>query len=249
MSQNLVIEDLVIIIAAKNHSSSILNLDFLKCSGIISKDWNLARQPISTNGFARLDFSNGIAISAESNRVVFIEQITDKKIESLQIPEIARKYTQALPNMEFEAVGINFRGYVPFVGSQDAARSYINKTLLSPGAWQEEGEEPIQASLNVAYKFNRAPFNLSINEGTWRQDDEITIPIVMFTGSFSYEVSGETEAQQISSLHQSLENWQTDLQTYSDIISNKFMAKMPLDTVIIPDTANVPDIFNMSATV
>ncbi|MUG94707.1 hypothetical protein F7734_21005 [Scytonema sp. UIC 10036] len=248
MNQRLVIEDLVIIIAAKNHSSLILNPDFLKCSGIIPKDWKLARQPISNNSFARLDFSNGIAISAESNRVVFIEPIADKKIESLQIAEIARKYTQALPNMEFEAVGINFRGYVPFVGSHDAARTYINKTLLSPGAWQEEGEASVQASLNLVYKLNRTSFNLSVNEGTWLQDDETKTPIVMFTGSFSYEVSGETEAQKLSSLHQSLENWQTDLQTYSDIISNKFMAKMQFDTVRIPDTVAISDIFPMSVT-
>jgi hypothetical protein len=247
MSQKLIIQDLIIIIAAKNHSPSILNPDFLKYSGIVPKDWNLARAPVYTQSFARLDFSNGITIIAEPNRVMFMESMADKKIDSLQIPEIARKYVQALPNMEFEAVGINPRGYASFAGSGDAARQYMSETLLSPGAWQEEGEEPMRASLNLVYKFKRAPLYLSVTEAALRQEDETTTPIVMFSGSFSYELTGET-AEKLTTLHQAIDNWLPDLSTYSNIINNKFLANMASSTDMVSDTAAVPDLFAMSAT-
>lgn len=64
-----------------------------------------------------------------------MEPIGDKILSNLMIAEIARKYAQTLPNLEFEAVGINPRGYVTFAGEIDAARLYLAQTLLSPGAW------------------------------------------------------------------------------------------------------------------
>ncbi|MFL9458178.1 hypothetical protein AB0758_45055 [Tolypothrix bouteillei VB521301_2] len=253
MTQQLVVQDLVIVVAAKNHSPSILNPDFLKCSGIVPQDWSLARQPIYTNSAAQVVFTNGISIIAEPNRVIFMEPIGDKTMSELNIAEIARKYVQTLPNIEYEAVGINPRGYVSFAGDLDAARLYVSETLLSPGEWQSAGDSPVRASLNLVYKFQRAPFYLSITEAALRNEDETSTPIVMFSGSFSYELSGETGAEKISNLHNCIQNWQVDLETYSDIINHKFLTKIPSSlattsegsTVSIP--ATVPDLFTMSA--
>ncbi|KYC34735.1 hypothetical protein WA1_49285 [Scytonema hofmannii PCC 7110] len=253
MTQQLIVQDLVIVVAAKNHSPSILNPDFLKCSGIVPQDWNLARQPIYTNNAAQVIFTNGISIIAEPNRVIFMEPIGDKTMSELNIAEIARKYVQTLPNVEYEAVGINPRGYVSFASSPDAARLYMAETLLSPGAWQESGDSPMRASLNLVYKFQRAPFYLGITEAALRNEDETSTPIVMFSGSFSYELSGENGAEKISNLHNCIENWQTDLNTYSDIINHKFLKKISSSlrvasddsTVSVP--ATVPDLFTMSA--
>ncbi|MBF2015834.1 MAG: hypothetical protein IGS23_11665 [Rivularia sp. T60_A2020_040] len=107
MNQQLVLQDLVIVIAAKNHKTSLLNADFLKCSGIVPSDWELARQPVNASNVAQVMFSNGIAITAEPQRIILAQPIKDIDGESILIPEIARKYARALPNMEFEAVGIN----------------------------------------------------------------------------------------------------------------------------------------------
>ncbi|KYC37635.1 hypothetical protein WA1_39930 [Scytonema hofmannii PCC 7110] len=253
MSQQLVGKNLGLVFAVKNHSLSILNPDFLKYSGIVPQDWNLARQPIYTNSAVQVVFTNGISIIAEPNRVIFMEPIDDKTMSELNIAEIARKYVQTLPNIEYEAVGINPRGYVSFAGSPDAARKYMAENLLSPGAWQSAGDSPMRASLNLVYKFQRAPFYLSITEAALRNEDETSTPIVMFSGSFSYELSGENGAEKISHLHNCLENWQTDLNTYSDLINQKFLQKIPSSllaasdesTVSVP--ATVPDLFTMSA--
>lgn len=242
MSQKLLVQDLVIVIAAKNHKPTILNLDFLKCTGIVPTEWELAREPIYTNKVAQVTFTNGINIVAEPTRIMFMEPIADKAIESLFIPGIASKYIQTLPNMEFEAVGINPRGYVPFTTEKDAARKYITDSLLSPGAWQSEGEAPMLATLNLVYKLNHNPFYLTVSEAALRGEDETITPIVMFSGSFSYEVSGDTQAEKLSNLHKAIENWQADLETYSNIVNTKFFANGNLDNV------TVPDVFALSAT-
>ncbi|MUG93975.1 hypothetical protein F7734_16875 [Scytonema sp. UIC 10036] len=246
MSPKLIVPDFVIAAAVGSNPLSTANTDFLKYTDTIPKDWELAQQPRYTNSSAQLNFVNGISMTAGLNQVAFIEPLGDRSLLDISIPEIAGKYAQALPKMDFEAVGINFRGYVSFAGSQDAARKYVVETLLSQGVWQSEGEELIRASLNLVYKFQRAPLYLSITEAALRNEDETTTPIVMFGGSFSYELSGDSGAEKINSLHQAIGNWTDDLKGYSELINNKFLARI---TETISETpATVPDLFTMRPT-
>lgn len=46
MSASVDLQELAIVLTAKNHNPSILNPDFLKCSGIIPSEWELSRQPL-----------------------------------------------------------------------------------------------------------------------------------------------------------------------------------------------------------
>lgn len=228
MNQELILQDLVIVVPSKNHKTTLLSADFLKCSGTIPDNWELARQPINANNVSQVVFTNGIAITAEPQRIMFAQSIRNVDGESILIPEIAQKYASALPNMELEAVGINPRGYVPLnTGEQDNARQYITENLLSPGAWQSIGEAPMRASLNLVYKLQRAPLYLNVTEAALQaenQSEEIT-PIIMFGGSFSYELSGENNSEKLAQFHSVLNNWQTDLDEYRNIINHKFLGQ------------------------
>lgn len=57
MTQSLAVQELAIIIAAKNHNPTILTPDFLKYTGIVPADWELARQPIFTSSVAQVIFT------------------------------------------------------------------------------------------------------------------------------------------------------------------------------------------------
>ena len=243
MSQSLITQEFGIIIAAKNHKPTILNPDFLKYSGIVPTEWELARQPIYTQSVSQVAFTNGIVIIAEPTRVMFIEAIENKAVEEIAITAIAKKYVEALPNVEYEAVGINPRGYIAFEKEQDAARLFITETLLSAGEWQEVGTAPVRATLNLAYTMDRGPFYLSVNEAALRNPDETSTPIVLFSGSFSYEVKSETVLSRKNSIHQGIDNWQADLLAYQEIISKKFLGKTSEEKTV------VPNVFAMSASV
>lgn len=241
MNKTLVVQELVIVIAANNHNPTILNPDFLKYSGIARADWELARQPIYTNRVAQVIFTNGISVVAEPNRVMFFEAIDGKAAASVIIPGMAHKYVETLPNIEYQAISHNPRGYAAFDSQQDAASKYIAETLLSPGAWQEVGYEPVRTTLNFAYTLERGQFNLSVNSAALRQQDETTTPIVLFSGNFSYELVGDTGAERLQNLHQAIDNWQGDLETYKDIVNTKFLADKAKNEVV------VPNLFAMSA--
>ncbi len=235
MSQTLITQELGIIIAAKNHKPTILNPEFLKYSGIIPDSWELARQPISTPSVSQIAFTNGVVIVAEPTRIIFIESIENKAITEITIANIAKKYVQTLPNVEYEAVGLNPRGYITFEQQQDTARQYIADTLLSSGTWQEIGTAPVRATLNLAYTLERCPFYLTVNEAALRNPDETTTPIVLFNGSFSYEINSEIISERLIKMNQIIDNWQADLSIYQEIISTKFLAKEAVKTTIVPD--------------
>jgi hypothetical protein len=240
------VQELVIVIAAKNNNPTIVTADFLKYSGIIPSDWELARQPVLTNSVAQVIFTNGVSIVAETNRVIFIEAVADKSSDSITIPQIARKYVETLPNAEYQAIGLNPRGYASFEASEDAARNYLSKTLLAPGAWQEIGTAPARATVNYVYTLERGQFNLSVNEAALRQSDETTKPIVLFSGNFSYEIANDSKAEQLKNLYKALGNWQADLEIYTDIVNNKFLATEEIEQT---HSLVVPDVFAMPASV
>ncbi|MBX9255406.1 hypothetical protein H1Q63_15930, partial [Desmonostoc muscorum CCALA 125] len=56
MNQSLNIQEMAIAIAAKQHNPTILTPDFLKYSGIVPNNWELAKPPIITDAAAQVVF-------------------------------------------------------------------------------------------------------------------------------------------------------------------------------------------------
>ncbi len=241
MSLTIKVQELVIVIAIKNHNPALVTPDFLKYSGIVPAEWELARQPILTERVVQIIFTNGIGIVAEPHRIMFMEAIDGRAEKEVIIPSMTRKYVQTLPHMDYQAVGINPTGYANGDKQPDAARKYLSQTLLKPGTWQEVGTAPVRATVNYAYTLERGSFNLSVSEAILRQSEETTAPVVVFSGNFSYDITSKTGDEKLVSLYQAIENWSADLETYKEIVNNKFLTKAVEPKVV------VPDIFAMSA--
>ena len=60
MTQALEIQELAIVITAKDYDPSLLNPGFLKYSGIIPEDWELVKQPVVSNRASQIVFNNGV---------------------------------------------------------------------------------------------------------------------------------------------------------------------------------------------
>lgn len=241
MNQNLVLQELDIVIAARNFKPGILTSDFLKYAAIVPGAWELAQPPIHSNNFSQIEFLNGIRIIAQDNRIMLLESIEGKETGDIAVPYIAQNLIQSLPNIEYEAIGINPRGYVPFNQQQDAARQYLIEKLLAPGAWHNVGNSPMRANLNLVYNLDRSPFYLTVSEAVLRFHDETTLPVVMFGGGFSYIVTGNTIQERLNFFGQTINNWQSDLLTFQEIISSKFLTQV---SESLPDKQ---DLFAMAA--
>ncbi|NES94108.1 MAG: hypothetical protein F6K32_02585 [Desertifilum sp. SIO1I2] len=227
MQPSFVLQELAIVIAAKNHNPTLLTPDFLKYSGIVPTEWELVRPPVYTNRVAQVTFKSGVSIIAEPNRVIFLEAVEDKESTAIHVPTIAKKYVEILSNVEYQAIGLNPRGHVSFENQPEATRKYFTETILAPGSWQQVGVAPVQATINLTYTLESRSLNLMVNEAVLRFPDEKTVPVVLFSGNFSYNIDGEAGKEKLSSLHQAIDNWQTDLETYQEIVNTKFLAMLP----------------------
>lgn len=234
MNQTIQIQELAIAITAKNLNPNIVNLDFLKYSNIISSDWELARQPVYTKTLTQLVFQNGIAIVAQPNRIVFAEAIdATKDIQELQVSQLASKYVEKLPNIEYQAVGINPKGFANFTDS-NAASQYMLNNLLASGEWRQFGKAPIKAAIQLAYTLEDSQLNLTINEGLLRVSEENSIPVVLFAGNFNYNIPSDKPEERLQNLHQILHNCQSNLDSYKELVNDKFLSSQLEAKTLIP---------------
>jgi len=78
MSNSLQLSEIAIALVAKDLNPAVLNPDFLKYTGIIPTDWELANQPIYNNNLVQLVYKNGVGIIVQPNRLNVLEMIGGK---------------------------------------------------------------------------------------------------------------------------------------------------------------------------
>jgi hypothetical protein len=225
MSSTFVTQEVSIVIAAQQ-SPSMLREDLLKYSGIIPANWQLVSQPVIGEQLSQLAFDNGCSIAAQPDRLMFLEAIGDKEPEQVAIGDIARKYVETMKAAAYQAVGVNFRSYVPYPTDHDAADKYICNQLLAPGDWQTYGKEHVRAALNLLYTLERGQLNLSINSATIQQPEQEPLPILLFSGNFNYDIKDVPSDKRIPTMAVLIDNWITDYDTFCELIQQKFVTML-----------------------
>ena len=233
------IQELAIVLAARNHNATLLTWDFLKGSGVVPTDWELQRPPVFTAGSAQIIFKNGVNIVANSQTVSFSEAVTTKAFENVEVAKIARKYVATLPNLDYQAVGINPRRFIPFEEQPEQAHQYITETILSSGSWQNFGIAPMQAGINLVYTLERCQLRLGINEARLRFPDRETVPALLFAGNFHYEVTGDSAEERLQKIVRAIENWQKNVATYQELLDSQFLAGVKDNEILIRDAVSV----------
>jgi hypothetical protein len=218
----LIVQELAIVIAVATQNPTILNEDFLKQSGIIPTDWKLAREPVYTDRIAQIVFENGFSIAAQPDRVMFLEAVGDKDVETIAAGEVAQKYVATLKLADYQAVGINFRSYVAH-DSATAVSAYINTQLLGAGSWQQYGNSGVRAAINLVYDLPERQLNLSINEASIQFPEQPATPVVLFAGNFSYDIAKIPASEKSTEIVQLVGNWRQELNEYTALITNHFL--------------------------
>ena len=218
MTQTLEIQELALVLAVKRQDPTLLNPEFLHYSGIIPEAWELAQQPVRNPQGAQVSFQNGVNIVAYPNQTVFVESLRDKADDEIQIAGVAQRFSEILRNMEFQAVGVNFRGHVTFTGGAEGAHDYLFNTLLAPGPWQQQGTAPVRAGLNLMYTFEDNRLNLGVQEAALQLPEGEQVPILMFTGNFEADLREVDAAERLVKVQQLVGNWPSNLENYRTVV-------------------------------
>jgi hypothetical protein len=234
MKRKIDIQELSIVIVAKGLNPTVLNPDFLKYSGIIPAEWELTNPPILSPQVTQLVFQSGVSLVAQPGIITFTESLTDKPIDEVKIPTFVCRYIKTMPNIDYQAIGINPRRIVAFDEQDhqtDSAHRYITKALLAAGPWQQVDNAPVHASINLIYEFDRCRFGLNIAEIRLQMQEKDSIPAVLFAGNFNYNIANEKEVASTEQLNQAIANWKPDLETYLDLLETKFLSQSQADPV------------------
>ncbi|MEA5551559.1 hypothetical protein VB713_11300 [Anabaena cylindrica UHCC 0172] len=237
MSKDFEIQEFAIAITAKNLNPTVLTPDFLKYTGIIPSDWELAKQPVYANGVVQLFFNSGLGIIAQPNSVSILESIITKPIAEIQVPKITQNLVEKLSQVEYQRVGINPRGFVTFNSDADAYE-YICGKLLSPGSWQEFGGGKVNAALQLTYPVKRGTLNLGINQVNVQFPDK-QASAILFSGNFNYPLLGNVPAEKLQDLQNIIQNWQDSLKTFQQLLAEKFLpsSEAPRSISVFPPMA------------
>jgi hypothetical protein len=232
MASQLSLQELLIVLAANNFSPAVINHEFLRLSGVIPEDWQLARQPVYSPETVQLAFDSGIVLTVQPNRIILAESVEDGGMATLKIAQLAQKLIQALPNLEYQALGFNPTGhYAPEAGNE-AVKGFFNQTLMAQGPWFKVTEDAPRVTVNLAYQLERCPLNLTITEAGLRADDESMQSVVVFSGNFNYLIGGTAPQERTQQLLDNLQHWQADVQQFEQIVNQNF-----LDSVSETNTA------------
>ncbi|MGB0560198.1 MAG: hypothetical protein ACPGVO_00130, partial [Spirulinaceae cyanobacterium] len=212
------IQELTLTLAAPDCNPILLTPNFLKGSGIIPSEWELARKPTLTPKIAQISFTNGINLISQPGSLTLIQALApDSDPNSLKTPELAQKYAQALPNLDYQALSINPRTFLTFPDdNDDAARQYLNN-LLAPAPWQNAGTAPLKATLNLNYTFGERTLNLSINEIKLQKEDQSAQHAVLFSGNVPQKINAESEGEKLDQLRNAIGQWRQVWDTYQGL--------------------------------
>ncbi|MCU0536082.1 MAG: hypothetical protein MUD14_19510 [Hydrococcus sp. Prado102] len=236
MYRNLNIVEFAIALNVVQYNPTLLHPSFLMASGIVPKDWEFAQQPQVSNRFSQIIFNNGVKIIAQPNRIVLVEAFTNQLEEKVEVSDIACRLIEALPNLEYQAVSNNFRGYISFAEENSGVRDYLFKGILAPGNWQEIGTAPIQTALNFLYTFEQKRLNLIINEASLQVSETDKVPSVLFSGNFDYDLKAKNSVERNIKLQEIVKDWHADKKIYREVV-NQFAQIQIEPELIFPATA------------
>lgn len=239
MKKEIKVQEFVMVLATKGQSPSVLNAEFLRLSSIVPENWELARKPVYTEQMIQIAYENGVVVTAQPSRIILSELLQDKSVDDTFVPEIARKLVAALPKLDYQAVGINPRGYLPVAAGQEAASRYVTNNLLAKGPWQQYGEAPVKASINYVYQLEQGRLNLSVSEATLQLPEEKQLAVILFSGNIDHALKSESSEEKVEELSQFINSWKRDIESYTKLIDSSF--SVPGEDVVIPDHAPIAE--------
>ncbi len=149
-----------VVVSAKHHNPTILHPSFLASEGIVPSDWE-AVETVCTPVFAMVRYKNGIVFNVQENNF----QVTENKIKddfrNSQAADLARKYAEKLPHVNYSAVGVNFSGFIECA----EADSTVIRQFLKRNSANFNGGSPQALGLRLVYNIPDARLRLSLDAG------------------------------------------------------------------------------------
>jgi len=183
-----------VVVLAKHHNPTILHPSFLSSEAIVPSDWEVAEQPVSTPVFAMVKYKNGIIFNVEENRFQVRRDELKDDVAKSQLPVLACKYVQKLPHVKYQAVGINFKGFIECADPEILVMDHF----LKPGIADFKGAHPEASGFRFVYNLDNVRLRLSFDSGkVKRAEDENERSGILIDANYHIDLAGNNIPQEI----------------------------------------------------
>ena len=206
-----------IVVVAAAHNPTIMNPDFLKTQKIVGEDWELAEPPLTSLPFSSVQFTNGISITVEQNKLQIADSQSNDPSQSI-IADVVKKYILVVPHVKYTAVGINFNAFVEFENPEN----YIISKFLKDGPWNESPNLVSELGLKFVYSVHDGRLILSLNTGSAKKntaDGEEEKSILMASGNFHRDIVAEKDKHLSDHVINFLNYIESDWDKFDEIFS------------------------------
>ncbi|MEW6492329.1 MAG: hypothetical protein AB1589_07430 [Cyanobacteriota bacterium] len=218
--KNLEIQNFSIVLVAVNQNPSILNPDFLKYNHIVPVEWELGMPPISIPPLSQVAYKNGFNIIAQEDRITFLQ--SDNKLLA-EVSEVSFKYVDTLGYLNYQAIGINFSGYVIF-DKAEKSYDFILEKLIAPGAWKSfQGSSP-SVAIQFVYPLSDANLNVTVQAGNMEDSsNNIVTRVLLFSANFHRDLVNIVDEERILEAKRIIQSWETDFNTFHSLVEDTFL--------------------------
>ena len=212
-SEEIMLCEFSIVIAAKVNNPAILNPDFLQHNEIVDEQYEVVDSPITTPAFSQVKFNNGISVTSTPEQVVFQQSKDRLNVNAIYSPSIAKRYIECVPHVNYAAVGINPTGFSP-----NQSKSHVLNMLREGGSWIRFKDTSPAVALNTTYDFGNKKIFLEISRLDHVTDNE-NISGTVFRANFHHQITDQNAASRTRILPSILESWKHDLDDFFDLVA------------------------------
>ena len=225
VSPVITLQELSISLCTEEASRICLSLDALKQSSIVPRDWEATRSSVTTNEFTQLSFTNGIRLINQLDSLTFIEPLISHTPKEIRVADLAHKYVNLFPHINFREVNISIRNFVTFESNDRSNKELVHQymfTLLSSDLLSDSEIKPVTTVIDVIYSFAEVILNLKIKEVEVHLPNNQVIPSILFSGVVPHKIEATYTSEKLQQSLHFIYSWRKDLEVYTKIL-NKFL--------------------------
>ena len=207
-----------VVLVADSNNPTIINPDFLSSNDIVDNDLRVREPPVTTPVFSQVIYEGGISVKAEPNRVIF-EHLAEAgaflEPETVVSSEMAVRYVETVPHVQYSAIGINPVA-VRFCtgGTQEKLSSSLNDN----GSWASFRDIMPEIQFKAIYEFEKKKINLDIAEGKWLEMGGSEVLGIAFRANIHRDIVQTKQQERIIELKSIINSWENDLNDFYALI-------------------------------
>lgn len=207
---------LSVVLVADNVDPSTINPDFLRHNGIVRSDLQTEQPPVSTPVFSQVAFEGGLAMTAQHDRLDFIQR-GEMLTEDVSVLDMAKRFLEKVPHLPYKAIGLNPTGFRHVEdGSMGGG---IASALIEGGKWMAFENVSPTVLLKVLYSYPDKQITMDIHDTRKLESDGSASPGLLFAVNIHRDIGETVRERRIARLMSILSSWQNDLSDIRNLIA------------------------------